>query len=128
MKSKFSPSWKSSKQRRKQRKYRHNAPLHIKHKFLSANLSKELRKKYKKRSFPLRKDDLIKVMRGQFRGRTGKINKILLKRTRIFIENVERVKHNGSKSFIPVHPSNVQVLELNLSDKERIKALERSKL
>ena len=125
MKTNFSLSWKSSKQRRKQRKYRHNSPLHIKHKFLSANLSKELRKKYKKRSFPLRKEDLIKVMRGQYKGKTGKINKVLLKKTRIFVEDIQKIKHDGGKSFIPLHPSNVQILELNLSDKERMKALER---
>ena len=50
MKRKFSKSWKSSKQPRKQRKYSANAPLHLKRKLLSVNLSKELRKKYGKRS------------------------------------------------------------------------------
>ena len=48
MKKKFSESWKSSKQVRKQRKYRYNAPLHIKQKFVNVHLAKELRKKYKK--------------------------------------------------------------------------------
>ena len=49
MKKDFSKSWKSSRQPRKQRKYVFNAPLHIRHKLVSANLSKELRKKYGKR-------------------------------------------------------------------------------
>jgi len=53
MKSKFSAHWKSSKQTRKQRKYRANAPIHVQRKLLSANLSKELRKKYEKRDFPI---------------------------------------------------------------------------
>ena len=51
MKKKYSNSWKGSKQPRKQRKYRANAPLHTRHKMASANLSKELRKKYSKRNF-----------------------------------------------------------------------------
>jgi len=42
MKQKFSTTWKASKQPRKQRKYSANAPLHIKRKMLSANLSKTL--------------------------------------------------------------------------------------
>src|SRR3989338_176397 len=46
MKNKFSTKWKESKQPRKQRKYRANAPLHLRKKFVNVNLSKELRKKY----------------------------------------------------------------------------------
>jgi large subunit ribosomal protein L24 len=60
MKKKWSKTWKSSKQPRKQRKYRHNAPLHIKHKFLSASLSKDLKKKYNIRNISLRKGDRVK--------------------------------------------------------------------
>ena len=50
MKTKFSSSWIKSKQPRKQRKYRRYAPLHIKQRFVSAHLSKELHKKYNKRN------------------------------------------------------------------------------
>ena len=71
MKKKFSKKWKASGKARKQRKYVANAPLHIKKKFLSANLSKELRKKYG-RSLQIRKGDSVKVMRGKFKGKTGK--------------------------------------------------------
>jgi len=73
MKKEFSVKWIGSKQPRKQRKYRANAPLHIKRKFMSANLAKELRKRYGNRSFPLKKGDSIKIMRGEFKGKTGKI-------------------------------------------------------
>src|SRR3989344_5040255 len=111
--------------KRNQNKYRHNAPLHIKHKFLSVHFSKELRTKYKKRSFPVRKGDLVKVMSGQFKGKTGKINAVLLKRTRVYIDNIQRNKQDGSNPFIPLHPSNLQLLDIDLTDKNRIKALER---
>ena len=62
MKQKFSTKWKSSKQPRKQRKYLANAPLHLKKKFISVNLSKELRKKHGKRNVSLRKGDIVKIM------------------------------------------------------------------
>ena len=52
MKKTFSQSWKASKKPRKQRKYTIKAPLHIKGKFLHANLSKDLRKKYEKTLCP----------------------------------------------------------------------------
>ncbi|MBC7119559.1 MAG: 50S ribosomal protein L24, partial [Methanobacteriaceae archaeon] len=62
-----------SKQPRKQRKFLHNAPLHIRHKIMSANLSKELREEYNRRSLPVRKGDKVEIMRGDFKGHQGKI-------------------------------------------------------
>ena len=73
MKKLFSTSWKQSRKSRKQRKYRAKAPIHLKRKFLNANLSKELRTKYKRRNLPLKKGDTILIMRGKFRKKTGKI-------------------------------------------------------
>src|SRR3989344_6210894 len=119
MKRLFSTSWISSKQPRKQIKYRANAPLHKKHKFLSANLSKELRKKYGKRSLPLRKGDDVLIIRGSFSKKTGKISSVNLKRSRIFIEGITRTKTDGAKVNISLHPSNLQINSLSLDDKER---------
>lgn len=127
MKQKFSPKWIASKQPRKQRKYRANAPLHIRHKMMSANLSKELRKKYSKRSFPVKKQDNVKIMRGEFKNRTGKIESVNLKRLRITIEGIYRTKKDGTKVGVYFNPSNLQIKELNLEDKKRRQALERKK-
>jgi len=121
----FSNSWKSSKQRRKQRKFRHNATLHIKHKFLSAHLSKDLMKKHSTRSLPVRKGDTVKIIRGQFRNHVGKVEKVLLKKTKIHVDGAEQVKRDGTKSFYPIHPSNVIITTLNLEDKMRQKLLGR---
>ena len=55
MKKTHSTKWKASKQPRKQRKYRFNAPLHISGKFLSTHLSPELREVYKRRSIRVKK-------------------------------------------------------------------------
>ncbi|MEM3405648.1 MAG: 50S ribosomal protein L24 [Candidatus Pacearchaeota archaeon] len=124
MKKKFSIKWKSSKQKRKQRKYRFNAPLHIRKKLISANLSKELRKKYNRRSFPLRKGDLVKIMRGSFKGKSGKIEKINLKKLKVSIEGIQKQKKDGTKINIWFDPSKLQIIELNLEDKKRLKKLE----
>ena len=128
MKNKFSKHWVSSKQPRKQRKYIANAPLHIKHKFLASHLSKDLIKKYKKRAIPVRKGDTVKIVHGKFKKKAGKIEKVLLKRTRVYIENIQNTKRDGSKTYIPIHPSNLIITELNLEDKERQKILQRNKL
>ena len=125
MKNKFSNKWKSSKQVRKQRKYILNAPLNKRQKMMSAHLSEELIKKYKKRNVPVRKGDKVVIMRGQFKGKLGKINKVNLKKLRIYVDGAEMIKKDGTKSFYPVHASNVMIKELNMEDKERKKSVER---
>ena len=125
MKKEWSKHWKSSKQPRKQRKYSFNAPLHIKRKFFAAHLSKELKTKYGKRSFVLRKGDKVKIMRGKFKDKIGNVEKVITRRNRIFIEGANFVKRDGNKIYYPIHPSNVMITELILEDKKRKKSLER---
>lgn len=122
MKAKFSNSWKGSTQKRKQRKFRINAPLHIRKKLISSNLSKELRKKYGKRSLPLRKSDTVKIMRGKFKGKKGKIESIELRFSKVYVEGIQGTKQDGNKFNIPIDASNLQIEELNLEDKKRIRS------
>ena len=125
MKTKFSSSWKKSKQPRKQRKYRYNAPLHVKQKFVSTHLSKELRKKYKKRNVNLRKGASVKVMRGQFKNKSGKVDEVDVKKTSVYVDGIETVKRDGTKSRYPIHPSNLIITDVNLDDKMRNKIIGR---
>ena len=125
MKKKFSTSWESSKKPRKQRKYRINAPLHIKGKFLNAVLSKELRKKYGKKSLRARKGDKVRIMRGSFKKKEGAIERVNTKKGVVYINKIEVEKKEGSKVPRPIQPSNIMILELNLDDKKRKEKLER---
>ncbi|MCK5149917.1 50S ribosomal protein L24 [Candidatus Pacearchaeota archaeon] len=122
MKKEFSKKWIKSKQPRKQRKYRANAPLHIKKKFVGANLSKDLRKKHEKRSLPVRKGDTVLIMRGKFKNKKGKVTTVDLKSSRIIIEGIQVKKQDGSKANVKLQPSNLQIIELNLEDRKRIKS------
>ena len=122
---KWSKSWKSSKQPRKQRKYRYNSPLHIKHKFVSSHLSKELREKYKRRALPARKGDKVKISRGEFKGKSGKIDHLNVKREKVYVEGITVTKRDGTKVIRPINPSNLIILELNLDDKMRQKIIKR---
>ena len=125
MKKLFSLHWNSSKQPRKQRKYRVNSPIHIQRKFLAAPLTKELRKKYGRRSVKLRKGDKVKILVGQFKKKEGKIVGLNRKTSKVHIENIQLAKKDGSKAFYPIHASNLLVVELTLDDKQRRKTLER---
>jgi len=120
MKTTFSKDWISSSQPRKQRKFRFNAPLHARGKFLHANLAKDLREKYTRKSLRVRKGDKVKVMRGQFKGKVGVVNSVDLTRSKIFVAGVDLMKKDGSKTAMPVQPSNVMIMELQLDDKKRV--------
>ncbi len=122
----WSRHWISSKQPRKQRKYRYNAPFHVRHKFLSAHLSKELREKYNRRSFPVRKGDEVEVMRREIKKKKGKISRVDLKKTKVYIDGITRKKVDGSEVLVPIHPSNLRIINLELKDEKRLKALKRS--
>lgn len=104
---------------RKKRKYVAKAPLHIKKKFVGAPLSKELSKKYSKKTIAVRKDDRVKVLRGSFKGKEGKITKVFLNLSKISIENLQRKKRDGSKVDVKIDPSNVQIIEIFSQDKKR---------
>jgi large subunit ribosomal protein L24 len=112
MKQKFSTHWKASSQPRKQRKYRANAPLHLRKEFVSINLSKELRKKIGKRNLSAKKGDKIKVCVGKFKGKTGKILTVNLKTSKIIVEEIQVKKMDGSKANVKMQPSNLQIIEL----------------
>ena len=112
MKKKFSTAWKASSQPRKQRKYRANAPLHLRKKFVSVNLSKELRKSGNKRNIPVKKNDKIKILRGKFKGKTGKVLEVDLKYSRIIVEGIQVTKQDGSKANVKMQPSNLQITEM----------------
>ena len=125
MKQKFSASWLGSKQPRKQRKFRANAPLHLRRKMISVSLSKNLREKHDKRNFPVRKGDNVSIMRGEFKGKSGKIESVNMKKMKVVIDGIYRTKKDGSKVAVMFEPSNLQIKELVLEDKKRKVSLER---
>ena len=125
MKKEFSKKWKGSRQARKQRKYLAKAPLHLKHKKLSSNLSKDLRKKYGRRNLTIRKGDEVKILNGNFRGKTGKIAVVNVKKGKIAVENIQRKKKDGTKIYVLLDPSNIQIQSLVLDDKKRLESLSR---
>ncbi len=127
MKKTYSPAWKSSIQRRKQRKYRYNAPLHARHAMLSAHLSKELRKELGFRSMPLRKGDEVTIMNGENRKMKGSIMRVDMKNLKVYVEGIKKRKVSGQEVEIPLEPSNLKITRLNLEDPKRKKIVERKK-
>jgi len=127
MKTKWSREWISSKQPRKQRKYRYNAPLHIRRKFVSAHLSPELRNKYGIRSIPIRKGDEVEVMRGSSKGLRGTVERVDLSKCKVYVSGITVKKADGSEVMRALEPSNLKIVNMNLDDKKRLEAISRAK-
>jgi len=127
MKKLFSKAWRSSTQARKQRKFLFNAPLNIRHKLSSSSVSKELRKEYGFRSIPVRKDDFVQIMSGQFKGKSGKVTKVALSKLKVYVEGAAIKRSDGTDAPYPISASNLMITKLDLSDDLRVKKIEKRK-
>lgn len=112
-------------QPRKQRKILFNLPLHLRWHLITAPLSPSLREELGIRRLYVRKNDTVKVVRGDWKGHEGKVMRVDLKRARIFIEGVTLKKADGSEVFYPIHPSKVMIVRLGDIDDVRRKIIER---
>ncbi|MDO5850995.1 MAG: 50S ribosomal protein L24 [Methanobacteriaceae archaeon] len=114
-----------SKQPRKQRKAMYTAPLHKRHNSMSVALSEELKEEYERRSIPVRKGDVVEILRGDFKNEEGTVEKIDLKNYRVMVDGASIQKPDGNKLYQPIHPSNLVIVDLYLDDEKRNIALNR---
>jgi large subunit ribosomal protein L24 len=103
------------------RKNAFTTPMHKKAKAVAGHLSERLRKELGTRSIPLRKNDVVKIVRGSFKGKEGKITKINRIIGKIFVEKMIRKKSDGTEFEVAIDPSKIIVRELETSDKKRLK-------
>ena len=110
-----------SKQPRKQRKARYNAPAHARVKYLSASLSKDLRADLGRRTLPVRTGDKVRVIRGDFKDQEGKVLSADYGSYKVTVEEITLSKPDGTVTFLPIDPSNLVIIDADLSDDRRIK-------
>lgn len=111
----------------KQRKSLYRAPLHKLRKLFNAPLSEELREKYGVKRLPVRTGDVVRILRGDWKGHEGKVVEVDAKRVRLRVEGVQIKRSDGTPVYYPIHPSKVMIVKLDLSDKWRLKIIERRK-
>ncbi|KAI6005698.1 translation protein SH3-like domain-containing protein [Pisolithus albus] len=113
-----------SSSRRKSRKAHFTAPSSVRRKIMSSPLAKDLRTKYSVRSLPIRKDDEVRIVRGKYKDREGKVTQVYRKKWVIYVDRVQRDKSNGASVPIGIHPSKVVITTIKL-DKDRRAILDR---
>lgn len=102
----------------------YQATFQTKSKQLGSALSKDLHKKYGKRSVRVVEGDSVTILRGEFKGVDGKVAKISTQKSSVAIEGVKKEKTKGDKFDVYIHTSNLVVTSLNSEDKWRIAKLE----
>ncbi|MFQ6010169.1 MAG: 50S ribosomal protein L24 [Candidatus Aenigmatarchaeota archaeon] len=117
----------ASKKPGKQRKRIYRAKLHKRKRLVSARLSKSLAKEMAKRSLGLRKGDEVRVMRGDHKKITGKVTKVDLKESKVYVDSLKRKKVSGEEVVIPIHASNLMIIKADMADKKRQRAIRRAK-
>ena len=86
---------------------------------IHSTLADNLREEYGKRSIRVIKGDNVRVMRGEYNGIEGKIEKVNTQRGTLAIEGIQREKVRGGNVKVQIHASNVKIIGLNLDDKKR---------
>ena len=102
----------------------HAATYQVKNKQLGSALSKDLHKKYGKRSVRVVAGDSITILRGEFKGVDGKVSKVSVQKSSVAIEAVKKEKTKGDKFDVYIHTSNLVVTSLSSKDQWRILRLE----
>ncbi len=128
MSQKWKKSWKSSKNPSKQRKYRANAPYHLRKKFLSITLSDELEEKMGTSSIPVRTGDKAEIMRGDYEGLSGTVDRVDYTNYKVYLNNIERERVDGTETKVALDPSKLRLVKLELEDTKRIEKYELSEI
>jgi len=100
---------------------------HKRDKFLGANLSENLREQHRRRSMRVIKGDTVRILRGEYVGIEGKVEKVNTERSTLSIEGVQREKIRGGNVKVQIHASNVQIISLNTDDEYRMKGTKKTK-
>jgi ribosomal protein uL24 len=73
-----------------------------------------------KKKLPVRKGDTVKIMVGDNKGKTGKIEKVDYTKERVFIKDIKRSNNRGQEKLLPFVASNLLITDVVLTDIKRI--------
>ena len=100
-------------------------PKHLTERRLRSPLSRALREKYGRRTVRVIAGDTIKVIRGEYSGIDGQVEKVNMKRGSLAIEGIQREKVRGGNVKVEINSTNVIVTDLDLDDKYRQALIQR---
>ena len=97
----------------------YEADQQARYSMMGAHLSKELRTSHKTRSLAVRVGDTVKIMRGDWKGKSGEVTKVNYVRNRVFVKGITHKRATGKEAFIGFRPSNLMITALEGKEKRR---------
>lgn len=113
-----------SEQPHKQRTRTARAPLHERQKQVRAHLAEEFREEYGQRYVRVNAGDTVEVMRGDFAGDEGEVERVDLTEAAVYVDGVTVEAADGEEVPRALDASNLRVTDLDLSDDVRETRLE----
>ncbi len=105
----------------------YEATIQRRHKLLGAHVDPDLAAKSKlnlPRALPVREGDVVRIMRGNFRGKEGKIVSVDSRRGTAVVEGITIEKVDEKKVPRPIHASNLMIVKMDDTDPWRRKKYE----
>ena len=112
-----------SPQPRRQRKAVFTAYLFERHRKMAVPLSRELRQRYGRRQVPVRKGDTVRILSGSYVGREERVARVDLRGYSVTLDNVTGKTADAKLKPLPIRPSHILLVRLNLSDPWRRRLL-----
>jgi len=92
---------------------------------VNAHLSASLRSRLGIRSMPVREGDTVRVVKGEYAGKRGRIRRVLRNRGRVEIVGITEKSGKGDTIYPKISISYLEITRLNMGDKWRRKIISR---
>lgn len=109
---------------RRQRKAVYEASTFERRVLMTVPLSRELRRRFQRRSVPVRKGDTVRVMSGSFIGREERVAKIDRRGYSVTLDNVTLKTGESKLKPLAIRTSHLVLTKLNLADAWRRRTLQ----
>jgi len=112
-----------SAQPRRQRLAQFTADTFERRRRMQVPLSRELKNRYGRRSLPVRKGDTVRILSGSYVGREERVAKVNRRDYSVTLDNVTGKTADAKMKPLPIRPSHLLLIRLNLADPWRRRVL-----
>ena len=108
---------------RRQRRALFTAPTSERRRRMTVPLSRELRRRFRRRNVPIRKGDTVRVLSGSFAGREERVARVSRRDLAVTLDNVTLKTAEEKLKPLALRTSHLVITRLNLADPWRRRAL-----
>ena len=90
---------------------------------MAVALSRELRRRYSRRSLPVRKGDTVRILSGSYEGREERVAKVDRRGYSVTLDNVTTKTADQKLKPLPIQLTHLVLTRLNLADAWRRRVL-----